>query len=297
MRGWWFAVVGLCFLPGPSDGQTADYEIKLHRPGKAGEHYRLTSVGHDTKTATTTPEGGAPRVSRQELGVELEGTVTILEVAADGVHKAEIRVRRASSEDNGKRGELLPAGSVVLEQRSGVSQIFDVDGSAALSDMAEALSLVLSETSLENDDELFGSSRRRKVGERWSVNPAGVAALFSRPKGGRSMAITARDVTGTVRLERVAPCGAATCMTVEASGTVSLPAASLSPQSMQVEASSIDYTFTGLFPLDPARPRLQEAARITIRFRGRRPASSDNPATTLEASLEKRISRSLAPLD
>jgi hypothetical protein len=111
------------------------------------------------------------------------------------------------------------------------------------------------------------------------------------------MAITARDVTGSVRLERVAPCGSASCMTIEASGTISLPGASLSPQGMQVESSAIDYAFNGLFPVDPARPRLQEAARVTIRFRGRRPASADNPAMMLDASLEKRTSRSLAPLD
>ena len=110
------------------------------------------------------------------------------------------------------------------------------------------------------------------------------------------MAVTARDVTGSVRLTRVAPCGASTCMTIEASGTISLPAASLSPQGMQVELSEIRYIFSGVFPLDPARPRVQEYASLMIRFRGRRPASPDHAAMTLEATLEKRTSRFFAPL-
>src|SRR4029078_6483698 len=105
-------------------------------------------------------------------------------------------------------------------------------GQAVLPLAGEALGLVLSETTTENDDELFGSRARRKVGERWSVNPAGVAGrlarpsrwggrwsstpagvagLFARPSAGRRMPITPRDVTGSVRLDRVAPCGAASC--------------------------------------------------------------------------------------
>ena len=278
-----------------ADAQT-DYEIRLHRPAGAGERYRVNAVGYDTKTSTATTEGRAPRVDRQELGVELAGVVTILEAGAAGASKAEIRIERASSVPDGKPRELLPAQTTVLEQRRGVSQVFEVNGQAALAEVSEALGLVLSETSIDNDDELFGSSRRRKVGERWSVNAAGVAALFARPRGGRSMAVTARDVTGSVQLTRVAPCGAATCMTIEARGTVSLPAASLSPQGMQVELSEVRYIFSGVFPLDPARPRVQEYASVMVRFRGRRPASADNPPMTLEATLEKRTSRSLAPL-
>jgi len=273
-----------------------DYEIRLHRPGKAGDRYHLTAVGHDTKASTATSEGRPPRANRQELAVELEGVVTILDADAAGVSRAEIRIERATREESGKRTELLPAGTTVTELRRGVSQAFEVKGQPVLPDTGEALGLVLSETTTENDDALFGSKARRKAGERWSVNPAGVAELFARPSGGRRMAITPRDVTGSVRLDRVAPCGAASCMTIEVSGTISLPAASLSPQGMQVETSAIDYAFSGLLPVDPARPRLQESARITIRFRGRRPASPDNAPMTLEATLEKRTSRSLSPL-
>jgi hypothetical protein len=259
MRSLCLALLVFTLLPDSSRGQAADYEIRLHRPGKAGERYRVTAVGRDTKTSTTTSEGRTPRLNRYELGVELEGTVTILEVAAAGVRKAEIRIERAARDENGKRAELLPAGTIVTELRRGASQVFEVKGQPLPADTGEALGLVLSETSVENDDELFGSSRRRKLGERWSVDPAGVAALFSRPSGGRRMAVTARDVTGSVRLDRIA--------------------------------------FSGLLPLDPARPRLQESARVTVRFRGRRFATADNPAMTLEASLEKRTSRSLTPLD
>jgi len=274
----------------------ADYEIRLHRPAKAGERYRLTAVGHDTKSSTATTPGRAPRVNREALGVELEGVVTILEAGPNGARKWEIRIERAFREQEGERAELLPAGTTVTEQRRGVSQTFEVNGRAALADVALALGLVLSETSIDNDDELFGSRQRRKVGERWSVDPARVAELFSRDQGGRRMAITARDVSGSARLARVAPCGPASCMTIEASGTVSLPAASLSPQGMQVESSSIDFAFSGLFPVEASRARLQESAAITIRFRGRRPASPEHPGMALEATLEKRTSRSLAPL-
>ena len=296
MRSVFFSLLVFSFYPAGSYSQTADYEIRLHRPAQAGERYRLSAVGHDTKSSSATSEGRAPRLNREELGVELEGVVTIVEAGARGATRAEIRIERASTVRDGRRGEFLAAGTTVTEKRSGVSQVFDVNGEPALADVAAALGLVLSETSIDNDDELFGSKARRKVGERWSVNPGRVAELFSRPSGGRRMAITARDVTGSARLARVAPCGKAACMTIEANGTVSLPAASLSPQGMQVESSTLEFAFSGVFPLDPARLRLQESASITIRFRGHRPASPDNAPMTLEATLEMRTSRSLAPL-
>ena len=92
-----------------------DYEIRLHRPGKAGDRYHLTAVGHDTKASTATSEGRPPRANRHETAVELEGVVTLLEADAAGVSRAEIRIERATREESGKRTELLPAGTTLLE--------------------------------------------------------------------------------------------------------------------------------------------------------------------------------------
>lgn len=297
MRGACLSFLALSCLSGICHGQGADYEIRLHRPGKAGERYHLSAIGHDSKVSHLAAPGREPRSHRAEFSVELEGLVTILEVDTTGVRRAAVRIGKALRTAEGKSSELLPAGATVTELRRGSSQDFELDGRPAGAGLREGLALVLSETDGANDDELFGTAARRRVGERWPVNGARLAAFFSRPAAdGAAFAVAARHVTGQARIARLVPCGALDCLQVEGSGAIALQGSGFGPRDFKPERSSLEFVFGGLFPLDAALPPLQESSRLTIRYRGRRAAAGEQPAVTMDGTFEKRVMRSLAPV-
>ena len=110
------------------------------------------------------------------------------------------------------------------------------------------------------DDDMFGSTEKRKVGESWPVHADAMAKSIS--KGG--MEIAAAAITGQTHLNGMESVnGTLALRGVQAAIDMKDPKPSNGPPGMTMEGSSIHGEFTGLFPLDPKAPA-QRKSQMTM---------------------------------
>lgn len=294
------ALLAVFFLAGPSYGQGADYEIRIFRPSKAGDRYQLAATGRHTRQLVVR-RGDAPlRSQRDGFSVELTGAVEVLEADGQGnVVRASVRVDSLVRVDGLRRDELLPAATVVIEQRGASRQRFEIGGRPAIPELKEMLDLVLSETNdpgAPRDDELVGTRERKKVGERWPVNRERIARFFSEDSE-ISLAVNPRDVSGEGVLAAAPRVEGIDCLRVDVAFSLTgLPrnAKVLGPDPARAR---IDVRLSGLYPVDARLDQLEESAQLTMSMTATTaPAAEGRPAEELVTTWEQRTDRRMRPV-
>lgn len=147
-----------------------DYAIKMLHPLKAGQRYAFTSKASEANQSSMTAQGKVLKNAKDAFSAEMESEVTVLEVDSKGRPTKESHVVARLVKD-AAREEVLPAGAKVVASRPGTKMAFQVNGEPATPDVAKILNIVISITSGgPSDDEVFGSTQRKKVGDTWPIN-------------------------------------------------------------------------------------------------------------------------------
>ena len=262
------ALLSFLFFPfvcGSANAQT-DYEVKLFRPSKPGDRYRVSATGYQIRQVVLRNAAGEPlRSERDSFQVDLSGAVLVVETDPKGnVTRAQITVDSLVRAIGLRRDELLKAGTVVIEQRSGARQQFLIDGEPVVPELKDALDVALSETNdpgAPSDDELMGTKERQKVGGTWQVNRERMARFFSEDS---DLAITVRpeDITGGGELVTLARSGGVQCMRVDVAMT--LLGQPRGPVREGLEKARIEVKLSTLLPLDTKRDMLEETTQLTM---------------------------------
>lgn len=176
------------------------FEIRLNRSAPVGSRVRLTVEGarHQTVRATTAGQTVADRV--EDLRVHFRAVARVVAPAPGGrVRHSEYVIERFESVDEhgshvlARRGQVL---SVIRGTRRS-ELVATLDGLPLQPTTRVALGLVVS---LSNgggsDDEVFGTTARRAVGDSWPMN----AELGQRDLAQSLGGVT--SLTGQTRLER-----------------------------------------------------------------------------------------------
>lgn len=292
-------VVGfLLGLINPGFAQT-DYEVKIFRPNKPGEQYRVSASGHQIRQVVLRNAAGEPlRSERDSFNVDLTASVLVVDTDPKGnVTRAQITIDSLVRSIGLQREELLKPGTVVVEQRAEGRQQFQIGGKPVPPELKDALDVALSETndpSAPSDDELMGTKARQKVGGRWPINREGMAQFFSEDK---DLAIIVRpeDITGGGELVTLAREGGVECMRVDI-GMVILgqPKGPLPPGTQKVR---IDVKLSALLPLDTRLDTLEEMTQLTMALTAPAgPPREGRPPDQITTVWEQRSDRKLQPI-
>ena len=284
----------------PVRAQQDTYEIKLFRPSKVGDRYRLEATGSQRREALVhSANGETRREGLETFTVELKGEVeTVLVDSQGNATAASVKVISLLRVDGGRRDEILSPETRIVERRTGARQVFEIEGRAVPPQLKDVLDAVLSETNdpgAPSDDELMGTKERKKAGERWPVSREALARFVSADED-LALEVTPADIEGDGVLTGIERCGTVDCARIDIAVSIAAaPRGGKLPLSAP-EKAKVEIKVSSLLPVDT---RLQERAETT-NFRmsvRRRFTNSDGSELTAEAIVEQRTERRLTPLD
>ena len=287
------------FAPAPAARGEEAYAIKLSRPSKVGDQYRLDAVGAiRTKTVVRT-EGEDVRTVNAAYGISLDGTLKVLAVNDHGMEtKMSLTVGTSTASAGGKQIPMFKEGTVIVAEwdKDAVQTKYSVEGKAVPDTVGEALGLVLNVNDPEGivDDEIFGSKEKRRAGDVWAINAAAAAKELDRI----GLKTKEEDLWGETTL-------------VEATKTdAGEPALKLKTQfkarsmsgggrrpdnPMKVESGTMSVATTVTLPTDPAKPPVRDETKVTIATElvGK---NEDGKPVKASRSVEREAERTIKPV-
>ena len=298
MTGLRLALLAAFLACGPCQAQGADYEIRLVRAGKAGDRYSIQAEGEQLRQTALRSGEKTIRGSSEGFKVELSGEATVLEADARGhVTRALVRVGMLVRVLGLQRDEMLPAGTLVTEERAGARQRFLIDGRDATPLLKDLLEVVLSETSdpdAPTDDELMGTRERRKVGERWPVSREGLARFLSQDRD-INLEVKAEDVVGEGTLAAIERVDGLECQRIEVAFTMTgTPRAekALEPG----PRTRIGVKISSLLPVDTRLDALAESSELVMTYSMQVMPRPGRPPEEMVATWTQRTARRLRPI-
>lgn len=209
------AVIAAVFLAA-SHAFAQDYEIRLTRDVRAGEKYNLTASGSLSEKMIMSAQGQVIQKNASTHEMMLEGIVTVLEVDdLKEERKLSLDISRCLVSAGGESGqkEVLKKGTQIVAQRKNGHDEFLVDGEAAAKDVATLLGHFISLRSGHvNDDHIFGTKERKKVGDSWPVNRDKAAADLT----AKGIKVARENITGNTTLEKLVEVDGRKCLKLNA---------------------------------------------------------------------------------
>lgn len=254
-----------------ADEAAKDYEVKFARPIKVGMKYEMTADGALLRQTTVTRGGTTQKQPEDGFGIHLSGTVEVLALDDLGEEaKVSITIEKCTRLTSQGESELIPKDGVLIAEGKGKDTKFSLEGGAELSkDAADALDLVVSLDTNDKftDDDLLGTSGRKKVGESWPVSSENIARDSERV----NVIVKPEDVEGSFRIDGLEKKDGVECLKMSGNMKVKNLVAKADeseddglPEGFVVEGGSMDARYAGLFPLDLTVGSLSESASITF---------------------------------
>ena len=183
------------------------YTIKLHRPAKAGERFRVDLEGH-MKSRSAQQVGDLESADTEQWRAHLKGTVEIGKVNAVG-NPTELQVTVESfTMKEGKFTEAAVEKGGVIRARyvKGETEFEYLDVESGLGvpvregRLQEALKLLFTLGGQQTDDQPFGTAKKQKVGSSWKVDPKAVAASAKED----DVVVDPKNVSGQMKITKAA---------------------------------------------------------------------------------------------
>jgi len=275
-------VAALVAAPPANAEQAGDeYAIHLKRPMHVGLRFReITTAKYEQLQEVRQPDGRIERAS-ESWQIDLECDQDVLETTPKGSPKKyRLEFNGLTRTRDGRKETLLKKGTVVVADKPGEDSIFKLESTGQ--ELGEELSAILDDLfGLSNNDDtttsedVFGSDKPRKVGERWSANLDKARAWFG-PE--REMRIS--TLSGESTFIRLVKVGDEPCM--EIGHTLSVRSSSPMFNFMQGGISPERHFFwsmRSMLPLDPTRMdrgyHMMRSIRETVPFGGQEGAVTE----------------------
>jgi hypothetical protein len=252
------AAVGLLLCPA---ALAQDYEIRLNRPMTVGQEYQVSATGRESQKATVTVNGQAVKNENQESAIEVELAAKVLEVDKNGdPSKASLKIGKCLEVTGEKQTPLVPAGTVVLASLKNKEPVFEIDGQKASPEAQRALSQVYSlGKGGANDNQVFGTAERKKVGDRWAMN----SELAAKDAAANGIDVKPEDIKGAVTLEKIVKAGGTDCLQLAAEINIAR-FAPLVPPGLVVEKGTVQGKMSGAFPINTSLGVMEKSETMTI---------------------------------
>lgn len=278
-----FLLASLLLLAGLAHAQ--DYEIRLNRPSKVGDRYHIVTTCSDNSSAIATVDGQAMPPRNELIEAELAGDIEVLEVTPKGQSAKYNLVIEKFVRTDAKGGELLPAGTTVLVEFVGGRTTFKVGGEPTgrlVSRVLEMAAVNAHSDDKAMDDQVFGTTERKKVGDSWPINAAVAAADLVK----MNIPATPDKLSGQTTLAEALQQDGQKVLRL----TGSMEMNGVSPQlppGVEVQKSSLVATMSGLFPVDLTKQAVQAGTSMTMEVK----AGGTANGRTMEMQMSKKTTR------
>jgi hypothetical protein len=243
------AILAVLLGSGAVASRAEEFAIKLSRPRAAGKIELVTASVKSDLVMTIVAQG---REIKQEKHGNCRLTVAVenQQVTAKGnLLRAAVTVRSFTCEENGVSSQLKE-GDVVTARRDNDKSVYELRGQELPDLMKEALgdAAPLHSDDEATDDEVFGTAKRRKIGDSWPVK----GELVAKQMLEKGLKTTPKDITGTVRVVGKRQVGNTPCLEMQLNlelHDVMLAIPDLPPE-LTARVPLLRVTGTDLLPLD-----------------------------------------------
>ncbi|HJQ24543.1 MAG TPA: hypothetical protein VKA60_11555 [Blastocatellia bacterium] len=266
-----------------------DYEIHLSRLSKVGAKHHLNATGSHAEYIEVTSGKRALRTTDEKFTYQLSADVTVLETDGKGHPTSEsLVVVNSKLMKDGAERTFLPPGLVLVAAVEDGKTVFKMDGKPLDKETSKVLSSAISlYTGGLDDEEIFGTRSRKRVGESWPINPdAAVAMLKELGAQGKK-----EDVTGTMTLEKVE----GGHLFLHGSTTIK-PLEMPLPSEFKPEGGELQGEFSGRFPMKDSDGSLRQTLKARITLAARRAATGSTPEIRMTAFFESSDEEEITPL-
>ena len=283
-----------CGLLLSASAAAQEFTIRLTRPSVSGQRYRLTAEASRSRRVVTKKDGEVLRDQQTKKSVELVAEVTVMRLNAKGRVSQKLMVieRFVQTEDESRR-ELLAKGDVLILSSLDGKPTFRLKGSVLTPSATKALELIFGSNSrAADDDELFGSRQRRKVGDSWPINAEAVARSLK----SEGLEVATEQVSGQMQLARRLKY--ADIDSLHISGRMKLAEVTFADAVLpgyELFSSSAEGTFSGIFPINLAQGKLYDTKTLVVDFvmRGKTGIAAGHEITV---RMEKKTQSKIMPL-
>ncbi|MBS0658205.1 MAG: hypothetical protein JSR82_08165 [Verrucomicrobia bacterium] len=249
------ALVGFGLLSLPA-AAAEDYLIKLDRPMKVGDRYRVVTKGSQVQVSNVRAGDKVIPEQRQAREVEFEAAVEVLAVSPKGKpQKVRLTETKVSAKADGKPAEVFPDGTAIEAEYTTKKTVYTRDGKPLEDKAGKLLAVVFRLSGDESpDDTMFGTTERKQVGQRWNLNAEAAAAALSSSTGTK---FEAKDLQGGCTLEAVVPGAGGPALRIAGDFLINSFQVPL-PNGLRMRKGRVTSKIGGLFPVDPAKGVLQQ---------------------------------------
>lgn len=287
------AVLSICTLACAQQ----DYEIKLNRPSKAGDRHRVKA--NVSQTGRTVVHIGSERTPPRtdEIKIELEAVATVLTVSESGQPtQISYEVAKCTKTEEGQTADLVAPGKVIIASDADGDEGLKFKDGTMSDEVRSRLALLINglEDS-EDEDESFGTTERKKVGDTWPANSEAMAReIAEHSEGAKPSAIK-----GKSRLESVSNVQGVPCLQIVSSITIRglMPGGDDLPPGLKVQNSILRVEMTGMYPVDVNRSVL--SGSFTMDMEAELSASSATSGSPMKISraMKRQFNFTQSPLD
>lgn len=199
-------MAGMLIIPGGivRAESPGGHSIKFVRPARVGDRYKVTLKGWDhNKDQTTSINSGAVLAKTEhKILIELEARAEVESIDRESQpDRIAYSVERCFATENEEKRELLPPKSQVVALKTENGTQFIIDGKPAEPKLDGALRVIifLADSASPTDDDLFGTGKKKRIGEQWSINKEKAVLAF------KTLNIFARasEISGSAKLDGI----------------------------------------------------------------------------------------------
>jgi hypothetical protein len=268
-------------------GYTQDYPIKLHRPFKVGDKFRVEATGSSRQASSVTVDGEIVKREDIDFSAAYEAEETVLEIDDKGrATRLSIKVGKLTRTEGEKTEEIAEPGAVVIAARPEKKKFFEINGRPADGKAVKTLDLFITVGGQgPTDDEIFGTTERKKVGDSWGVDVKKAEEDFQESAGGRL-----EDLEGKVKLDSVdkRPNGEVEKISAHLTAKFLPPF----PPGVTLDDSALDLKTSGAYPVDENAPRRMESLKMKIEFTAHAPGKNGGQVVMKGSAEQSRVSMS-----
>jgi hypothetical protein len=272
--------------------KSKEYEIRLCRPAKVGEHREVQLTATLGKAIQSKQIGQEPLAKSDKYEIFFKGNSRTLAVD-DQQHETKIEMtvdRFFLKQSDGSQITVLNAGAVVVgEVTKGTTQFRDAMGES-LAESADILLPKLFPLHMPAMAKLFPTDARHAVGGRWSIDKEAAGPTL------RTLApdllpdtVAAEHVAGGAQLLRAMTLDGVECLEIQFSVVVELPAAPNPPKGMKGAPSSFQFTSNQILPAANASEPLKKSTDVKIRSKFHGVPGTMEDGTTIELHVNEAI--------
>jgi len=255
-----FALLLLTFV---ASAFAQEYAIKLSRPSRVGSKRHVTGRATEREEQSLVVSG---RTNHTENAYDLDfaAEAEVLEVDSKGlVKKALFTLEKCLKTSKQGREPLFPNGTVIVASSQENKTVFSTkDGQPIPPAESKVLGAVISvHNDGPDDDEIFGTAARQKIGGSWPVNAD--VALRDLEKKMPGMTLSAGK--GSTRLVGTTKLDGIDSLELSAELRMQASPANLPPE-MKILQNELTAQFAGSFPVDTSRQPLTENMEMTVKL-------------------------------